>query len=264
MIHIHSPEMLLGDCLAQLPFMCAVAEARGDRVRLTGEFNRHIAPLLEPLPIAFEPGGRRDSAEFVLEVWPAYQASLRTKLHMVQSYFHICDWPIPAMPIDLPFKTEPCSLPPGIVLSPFSGSDLGTNTKLRPHDRWVQVIRTLRRLRLAEHVYLLGTNKADSAAPYAVAGIEPVFDRPLTQVLDLMRQAPLVLTIDTGTGHLAHLGGVKRHVMIYADCQPPLWAEAPRATIVRGAKPANISVDQVLEAAHRVLESPCQVKVIGC
>jgi ADP-heptose:LPS heptosyltransferase len=263
MIHIHSPEPLIGDCLAQLPFMCAVAEARGDRVRLTGGVNRHIAPLLEPLPIVFEPEGSGTGADFTLQVWPAYQTGLRTKLHMVQCYFHDFGWPVPAMPIALPFKMEPCGLPPGIVLSPFSGSDLGTNTKLWPHDRWVQVIQTLRRLGLAEHVYLLGTHKADSTEPYAVAGIEPVFDRPLTQVLDLMRQAPLVLTIDTGTGHLAHLGSIKHHVMIYADCQPPIWAEAPRATIVRGPKPANISVDQVLEAARQVLEAPCQVKVFA-
>jgi hypothetical protein len=57
MIHIHSKEMLLGDCLAQLPFMCAVSKERGDRVHLTGEFNPHISPLLEPTPIVFEPGG---------------------------------------------------------------------------------------------------------------------------------------------------------------------------------------------------------------
>jgi hypothetical protein len=63
MIHIHSKEMLLGDCLAQLPFMCAVSKERGDRVHLTGEFNPHIAPLLEPLPIVFEPGGSGIGAE---------------------------------------------------------------------------------------------------------------------------------------------------------------------------------------------------------
>jgi ADP-heptose:LPS heptosyltransferase len=263
MTHIHSKETLLGDCLAQLPFMCAVAEARGDRVRLTGDFNRHIAPLLEPLPIDFEPGGHGLSADFILQVWPAYETSLRTKLHMVQCYFHIWQMPIPAVPIALPFKTEPCGLPPGIVLSPFSVSDRGSNTKLWPHERWVQVVQTLRRLGLADHVYLLGTHKSDSTDPYAVADIEPVFDRPLTQVLDLMRQAPLVMGVDTGTGHLAHLGGIKRHVMIYPDCQPPIWAEAPRAIHVRGPRPTNITVDQVLEAARQVLEAPCQVKVIA-
>ena len=99
MIHIHSRKPLLGDCLAQLPFMCAVAEARGDRVRLTGGFNRHIAPLLEPLPIVFEPEGSGTGAEFTLQAWPAYQTGLRTKLHMVQCYFHDFGWPVPAMPI---------------------------------------------------------------------------------------------------------------------------------------------------------------------
>jgi ADP-heptose:LPS heptosyltransferase len=86
-----------------------------------------------------------------------------------------------------------------------------------------------------------------------VAGIQPVFDRPLSQVLDLMRQAPLVMTLDSGIGHLAHFGGVSRHVMIYANCLPGKFAEAPRALHVRGPMPAAISADQVLEAARQVL-----------
>jgi hypothetical protein len=227
MIHIHSPEPLLGDCLAQVPFMCAVAKARADRVRLTGRFNQSIIPLLGDMPIDFDPHGNDAGAEFKLPVWPAYMSSLRTKLHMAQCYFHDLDWPVPDLPIDLPFKTEPCGLPPGLVVSPFSGSDLGTNTKLWPHDRWVQVVQALRKLGLVHHAYVIGRSSTDSIAPYAVAGIQPVFDRPLTQVLDLMRRAPLVLTIDTGTGHLAHFGGVSRHVMVYADCLPAKFAEAP-------------------------------------
>lgn len=253
MIQIYTNEYLLGDGLAQVPFMLALARERGERVRLCGRFNPSLLPLLADLPIDFD-GGWAGGAEFNLNVQDSYRNGLRTKLHMAQAYFDHHGMEVPPLPMEIKLRAEPCDLQAGIVLAPFSGSDLGTNTKLWPHDRWVEVVQGLRRLGLADHVYVLGRSSTDTTAPYAVAGITPVFDRPLTQVLDLMRKAPLVMTIDTGIGHLAHFGGISRHVMVYPDCLPPKFAEAPRAIHVRGPRPAHIGVDDVLRAARQVLQ----------
>lgn len=261
MIHIHvlapPPHQLIGDSIAQVPFMRAVGAMRGDSVYVTGPFNRHVIPLLEGMPITFDPDATGTGADFTISAQGALGICMRSgfTLHMAQCYFRMFDQPVPDLPIDLPLCSEPCGLPPGLVISPFSFSDLGTNVKRWPHDRWVQVVQTLRRLGLADHVYVVGSSQTDGTAPYAVAGIQPVFDRPLTQVLDLMRQAPLVMTLDSGMGHLAHFGGISRHVMIYANCLPGKFAEAPRALHVRGGMPATISADQVLEAAQQVLGS---------
>jgi Glycosyltransferase family 9 (heptosyltransferase) len=269
MIHVHvsspPPSQLIGDSLAQVPFMRAIAELRGEHVRVTGTFNKHVIPLLEGMPISFDYEGTGAGAEFVVSPMDAMlrHHRLGSTLHMAQVYFDGYGLPVPALPIDLPLVSEPCGLPSGLVISPFSLSDFGTNTKRWPHERWVQVAQTLRRLGLADRIYVLGSHANDQVEPYAVAGIEPVFDRPLTQVLDLMRNATLFMSVDTGTAHIAHFGGVKRHVLIYPDCQPRNWAEAPRAIHVRGPRPADISVDQVLEAARRVLHAPCQVKVLA-
>lgn len=254
MIHVYTNEYLLGDGLAQVPFMYAMAQARNERVRLCGRFNPHIMPLLADMPIDFDPSGDAAGAEFKMFVMDSFQTYHKTGLHMAQAYFLNFCQPVPDMPMTLPLRSEPCGLPPGIVISPFSGSDLGTNTKLWPHLRWVQVVQKLRQLGLADRAYVIGRQSTDSTIPYAGADITPIFDRPLTEVLDLMRQAPLVMSIDTGPGHLANFGGISKHVMVYADCMPAKFAEASRAVHVRGPMPASISVDQVVEAAQQVLQ----------
>jgi hypothetical protein len=271
MTHVHVNALLqyqlLGDSLAQVPFLQTLAVERGEHIRVTGTYHEHVIPLLENLPLVFDRGGSPDGAEFSLHAQNALDTCIQSgfTLHMAQCYFRLFGRTVPVLPIHLPLKSEPCGLPPGIVVSPFSVSDSGNN-KLWPHDRWVRVVQTLRRLGLADRVYILGAGAGDcaSAAHYAVAGIETVFNRSLPKILDLLRSAPLVMTLDNGLGHLAHFGGVQRHVMIYPGCLAPKFAEAPRANIVRGHMPANVSVDQVLEAARQVLEAPCQVKVITC
>jgi hypothetical protein len=270
MIHVHVNALLqyqlLGDSLAQVPFLQTLAAERGERVRITGTYNEHVIPLLENLPIDFDRRGSPDGAEFSLHAQNALDTCIQSgfTLHMAQCYFRLAGRPVPTLPIYLPLKSEPCGLPPGIVLSPFSVSELGNN-KFWPHDRWVHVVQTLRRLGLADRVYVLGAGDGDAASThhYAVAGIEPIFNRRLPQVLDLMRNAPLVMTLDNGIGHIAHFGSIQQHVMIYPGCLAPKFAEAPRATIVRGPRPADVSADQVLEAARQVLDAPCQVKVLA-
>jgi ADP-heptose:LPS heptosyltransferase len=249
MIHVHTLETLLGDSIAQVPFLREISKA--DTVRLTGRFHRGIPPLMEGMQVVFDPEGSKDGAAITLNVQDALRVCHQTKLHMAQCYFKIHNMPVPEMPFDLALKTEPCDLPPGILVSPFSVSGNPSN-KIWPHERWVQVVQEIQRLGLGDRAYVLGAG-SDLPAAYVGAGIEPVFDRPLTQVLDLMRKSPLLLTIDTGTGHLAHLGGVRRHVMVYPNCLPGKFAESSLAVHVRGPRPAEITVEQVVAAAREVL-----------
>ncbi len=256
-VHIEAPFLhgtpiaLIGDGLAQVPFLRHLG-----KIQVTGLFNRHILPLIEGLPIDFKPGlGSSVGADFVIGAQRSRDACQARGFtpHMAQGHFICNGLEPPALPIDVDLKSSPCRMPPGIVISPFSVSDIGQN-KIWPHERWVHVVQALRKLGLAQEAYVVGSHPGDSTEHYAVAGITPFFDRPLTHVLDLMRKSPLVMTLDNGIGHLAHFGGISRHVMIYADCLPPKFAEAPRAIHVRGPQPLAIYADQVLHAAREVLQ----------
>lgn len=242
------PTALIGDSLATVPFLQSVG-----RTRLTGLFNEHVKPLIPHLPIDFDPEGSPSGAAYTIGAQRARNINqVMGGLHMAQCHFHAWGKPLPETPISLPLASEPCQLVPGIVVAPFSFSDVGCN-KFWPHERWVHVVQALRRVGLADYAYVLGSSVTDSTAPYAVAGITPVFDRPLPYVLGVLRRATLVMTVDNGIAHLAHFGGIWRHVMVYPDSMLPGFAESPMALHARGPTPAAIPADQVLELAQQVL-----------
>lgn len=258
MIHVHVvapflhgvPRGLIGDSLAQVPFLRAAGVAMGDEVMVSGPFNKHVIPLLEGLPIRFEPDAAAAGARHVIGAQACRDACAWRcwRWHMAQGYFLMNDMLPPELPIHLPLAVQDCGLPaPDLVLSPFSVSDLGGN-KLWPHARWLSVIESLSGLGMLGKVYVLGSS-SDDLSPYDQEGIETVVDRPLPQVLDLMRKSRLVMTLDNGMGHLAHFGGIKHHLMIYPDCLPPKFAESPLAVHVRGAAPVAIDPATVFDRA---------------
>ena len=125
----------------------------------------------------------------------------------------------------------------------------------------MQVVQELRGMGLVDRAYVLGARSVyacgrtveDDASAYKAAGIEPVFNRPLAQVLDLIRQAPLLLSIDTGIAHLAHYGGVDRHVLLYPGVFSNLWVPNPRAINVQGGAPISVGTGMIIAAAHNKL-----------
>lgn len=281
MIHFHTATPLIGDSLVQVPFMQAVAGEYGGGARVTGDFNKGVIPLLKEPGFSFDFDGSGDGADFVLDPSEAYREYARSghELHMAQCYFRMFGRPVPDLPLPIGFTSVRNDLLPGLVISPFSYSDVGTKTKVWPHDRWIQVARELLSEGLVDHAYVVGTSNDRMVRPaqtdgsprqmiqnhrkaqgdsmeidgYEKAGIRPVFDQPLPYVLALLRKASLVLTLDNGIGHLAHFGGVKRHAMLYADWLPRRFAESHWAVHVRGFLPVDISVDQMLLAARQAM-----------
>lgn len=281
-MHFHASAPLVGDSLAQVPFMRAVGHERSGRALVTGDFNRGVIPLLKGSAFSFDLEASGEGADFILAPNAAYQEYVRSnhELHMAQCYFRMFGRAVPGLPVSIDMATETCDLAPGLVMSPFSHSDAGTRTKVWPHARWIQVAQSLLNEGTVEHAYVLGTSKdrtvntpADAGASprqtierhrkaqqeaveiggYEAAGIRPVFDQPLPYVLDLIRKAALVLTLDNGISNLAHFGGVKRHVLLYADWLPRRFTESHWATHVRGRLPIDVSVPQMLAAARQVM-----------
>jgi hypothetical protein len=247
---IIATERPLGDTLALLPF---AYEFRG-RVTITGNFHRLVPPLCSG--IEFDPEGSAHGAHYVVASFLS-AGILQERgllLHANQVPFLQYDLPAPALPIVLPHATAPCGLERGIVIAPFSHAADKAHQALKvwDHARWVAVVEALRALGHAGPIYVLGVG-ADDPAPCVAAGIHPVFDRPLTEVLDLLKRSPLVMTIDNGISHVAQLGGVSRHVLLYPDTMRPGWAEAPLALIAPGATPGHIRPAAVVDWALRVL-----------
>jgi ADP-heptose:LPS heptosyltransferase len=144
---------------------------------------------------------------------------------------------------------EHCNLPPGLVIAPFaaSGASAAANhITAWPVDRWNIVVDFLLSSGYAETAYVIGSPN-DDPTPFLRLGVTQVIGYPLGQVLDLMRRAPLCVTLDTGISHLAHLGAIDNHVLICPEVDQPPPATNPRGKILRG-RPSDITADQVIAA----------------
>jgi hypothetical protein len=247
----------MGDTLGLLPFIYQFI----GRVRVTGSFSRLVPPLCDG--VEFNPERNGQGAHYYISapISAGFLTERGVRLHMMQTPFAQHGWPVPALPLVLPLVTAPCGLEPGIVIAPFTLHDFTLHDadarefqalKFWPHERWVAVIEAFRARGYVGPVYVLGAG-TDDASPYVAAGIEPVLDRPLPQVLDLLKKAQLFLSVDTGTSHLAQLGGCQRHVLLYPSTLRPLWAEAPMGLMARGATPRDIRPDAVVDLALWVL-----------
>ena len=246
---------LIGDALSQVPWMKFLCDEYNAQAVVTGNFNGPVARLLSqsyPFMFAETAIGKFDAT---FEVNVAALFGYSGKCHMSQCFFHGANKPLPELPIQLDLRTQPCGLPSGVVISPFSRSDQNQN-KLWPHERWISVVQSLRAGGLIDRVYIVGSYIHDDPAPYIEAGMELVFDRQLAEVLDLMRRAPLVLTIDNGMSHLAHYGGISTHVLLYPGCLPACWVNNPRAVTVCEGNPINVQPYHILQAARIVLGRP--------
>jgi ADP-heptose:LPS heptosyltransferase len=253
MIYVKSNHPLIGDSLSFVPFLLALAEKHGE-VCVTGIFSEAVKPLIDRMPITFRiqdqhtPGLKTDVTAAL-----GYCHSQRRDLHMAQSYFALNHMPIPEVPMRLDMVVDDTaflrSQPlPYAVISPFSRSDAGHN-KLWYEDRWAQVITRLRQS-YGREVFVLGDDK-DNFYAYINAGAVPIRNRALPEVLSVIRHADVLITIDNGISHLAHFGGVDRHVLLYPMCLSKAWVDNPLAKKIYG-RPSDITPAQVLGAAEAV------------
>lgn len=246
---------LIGDCLSTVPFMAYLCGKHQTEAVVSGEFNSLVAAILGPsYHFRFDEDPSVYQFEAVYSLSVAALFDLCSQVHMCQSFFKTENLPVPELPLELDLLAKPCDLPPGLVISPYSRSNMPDNNKLWPHERWLEVVQTLRNMGIADRVYVVGASGYDDPTLYIAAGVEPVFDRPLAMVLDLIRQAPMFLSIDNGISHLAHYGGVGRHVLLYPGCLPECWVRNPRAAIVRAPMPIDIQPAAIINAALQMFE----------
>jgi hypothetical protein len=247
-VEIVHNEVKIGDSLCTLPLIMQLARISGADVHVTGAFADSVKALTGRLPIRFDvPEGEPITVR--ADVARAYAEGQVRNLHMAASFCRLGCVPVPALPFALDLTTAPAGLPPGIVLSPFSGSR-NPWYKAWPLPLWRALVRFLAENQ-GNPVYVLGADHED-AAVFVDAGAIPLSGLALPMVLQLIRDAALFVSIDNGLSHLAHFGTVKRHVLLYPALLPPFLVVNPWARVLRG-RPQDISVSQVIAQAEAVL-----------
>jgi hypothetical protein len=253
MIQVKCPgQNLIGDALAAVPFITHLCKKHRTVAVLTDGFNVPVRELIPDHPFIYHgPTTYPVDAVYTLNIQDAWQMNFRARWpwHMGQMYFAHAGEPVPDLPLTYPMRAVNPGLLPGIVLSPFSRTNSPDNNKLWPHDHWVQVLNQF----VLTPAYVVGTSADDFSAYEGLPQVWCLRDRPLPEILYLLRHASVALTLDNGIGHLCHFGGVYRHVMIYADCLPPLLAENPLGIHIRGRRPIDITPVQVMHGIQQAI-----------
>ena len=240
-VGISHSETKVGDTLCVLPLIVELAKRCAIKVHVSGAFAEPVKALACRLPICFDVAEGKPEIDIRVEIQTAYEQGRALDLHMAASICRLAGMRLPLLPMTLDLAASPLGLTPGIVLSPFSGSK-NPWYKVWPLERWLELTRHLLVTR-DEPVYVVGAF-GEGAKPFADAGAVPLIGLPLPSVLQLMRQATLFVSIDNGLSHLAHFGGVPRHLLMYPALLPPRLVVNPRAKVLRG-RPEDISVAQV-------------------
>jgi hypothetical protein len=246
---IHT-EVKIGDTLCVLPLITQLAGIFATDVHVTGTFAEPVKALSQHLPICFAAPDAETVVGVRVEIATAYEQGRALNQHMAASICRLARLPIPELPITLDLAATPAGLPPGIVLSPFSGSK-NPWYKVWPLERWLELTRHLATTR-DEPVYVLGAIGED-AQSFTQEGAVPLIALSLPAVLHVMRQAVLFISNDNGLSHLAHFGSVRRHLLIYPALLPSCLVVNPRALVLRG-RPEDISALQVIRHATEMID----------
>lgn len=147
-----------------------------------------------------------EGEEYDLEIniLSAFSIARDNNLHMTQAYFASCGLPVPKTPIkpDLYWKKEECEYV-DIIISPFSRS---LPEKHKPTlSQWIEIIEAFP----DKKILLLGNSKHDNPLPFLFDNVEIFFDNPLEVVLNRMNNCGVLVSVVTGTSHLAYSVGCK-------------------------------------------------------
>jgi hypothetical protein len=241
----------VGDFLCTVPFMLDYLKTNEATGKLHGNFNRWAfeglattsKTILSSVDVA------SDEIKVLCSDALAHHNKTGGHLHMAQCYYDMNGLAVPPLPlmIDIePVKVNSVD----VVFCPFSSS--GRDAKTWPLDRW----RLLKELLGAQTICAIASSKCggDDIKTLSDMGFDMVVDQPCSLVASLLKTTRLLVTVETGIGHLAQFLGLKNVVML--DPAYPHWkfANYPAARTIRKSV-GDITVDEVLAGCEaRLLE----------
>lgn len=245
--HIKAP--LIGDSLSTLPFILETLP-EGAQAYITGEFSNLVKPLCANFPIVFHLPPGKPHKSYTLHPSEGWHRVLEDgqSYHASYAYFKLNNLPAPSSFPLLNLAETTNKIPQGVTIAPFSRSD-EYNLKCWPVENWISVIDALKK---THPIYVLG-GPEDDTVPYENAGAIALKGKPLAEVLSIMRQSKVNISIDTGLSHLATFAHLSNHILLYPNTLLRNFAENPFSAIVRASSIQQLAVDQVVKEVEKKL-----------
>jgi hypothetical protein len=251
-IKVYTNLGLIGDAICGMPFLHDLSKTYN--VIAGPNISKWVLEGVD-FPVAFDPNLNLEDADYHLDSSLTWQACSRggNIHHMAQGHYLVNGLTIPRMPLSIPLKFQQCNLEPGIVISPFSRSDHQGN-KFWDLKNWLELIN-----HFPDPVYVVGSSQynndklkygEDSWDWITATKIRPVINKPMSYISSLLKSCKMLVSIDTGTSHLAHMLGMSNHALLYSPAVPPNFVRNPHAiTLVNW--PKRVTVQDMLHLCKR-------------
>lgn len=234
---ITNKEGLIGDFLGTIPAMQALAQQ--DRLIVEIHPNAQaIVPIISnPLNIIFTTQPSGHSINVVLSSQEAFQIAVQNNWYMTQAFLAQASLDIPTTPpkADLIYSAV-ASPEADFILSPFARS-------LPPNEKWSQA-EWQRLVDMQPHLTfcLIGSSKDD---PNFIKGhnVKVELGRPFNFICQLLKSSKGLISVVTGTSHLAFHLGVKNYLI---NNQSMLWGTNPDAVNIRTDIP-KLKAEEIID-----------------
>ena len=245
MVLIDNREGLIGDFLGTVPAMQKIATVHECLVRVhpeaKGLFNLIKSDRLKDLDEVDTGFMNVDELhKFVFSSTHAFTTSCKYNCYMTSAFMIDAGLEMPENPPKARIMIKGDFFNNGsrcdYYISPFARS-LPEEQKW-PQEKWLKLVNSMPQYRFG----LFGNSKYDDPNYLKAANVLEVFDKPFNDVCDLLVHSKGLISVVTGTSHLAfHLG--KRNVLLTS--QTMAWGNNPDAIQIK--KPIeNITVEEVI------------------
>jgi len=251
-IRVHTNLGLIGDAICGMPFLYDLSKSY--KVIAGPNINKWVLEGID-FPITFDPDLKQQDARYHVDSSISWQTcSMHGNVHhMAQGHYIANGLGFPELPLSFPLKFQQCNLEPGIVISPFSRSDHQGN-KFWDLRNWLELIKYL-----PDPIYVVGSLTDKPHPEYGedtwdwITGtrIRPVINKPMPYISSLLKSCKMIVSIDTGTSHLAHMLSMSNHALLYSPAVPPNFVKNPHSKVVMNW-PRNVTVEEMLHMCKTI------------
>jgi Glycosyltransferase family 9 (heptosyltransferase) len=201
----------IGDSICALPLLKYLADTNGS-ITYGPHLNKWITPHL-PDNFVFDPNLSEKDSDYTVgsqKAWDTVVHCGHNNMHMIEGYF-ISQGIKSSIDYSFPFPREEVDTKVDIVISPYGSSTIGN--KLWQFEKWLELIDSLPSNFTKA---IIGADTDNFSWISNRKDVKIVSGKSLPYIANLLDKCKLFISIDTGTSHLAHVLGIKNHVLLYA------------------------------------------------
>jgi len=201
----------IGDSICALPLMKHLADTN-DLITYGPNLNKWVSSDL-PSNFIYDPFLTEKDSDYIVgsqKAWDLVVHCGHDNMHMIEGYF-LSQGIKTHLNYSFSFPRENIDTNIDIIISPYASAVEGN--KIWQFEKWLELIDSL-----PSHFTkaVIGADTDDFSWLSGRNDVKVISGKSVPYITSLLDNCKLFISIDTGTAHLAHVLGIKNHVLLYA------------------------------------------------